>query len=503
MATLPDLSDPNQVIADAVGGFKPDTKDPAFQPYRDPLPASGERMRAQAGTVFRDVPIVTINTGWTPESIRGAFIDLVTGIFDPVSQLIDSMVGGDSRVDSGLTSRVGGLLGRPVDFLVPKKYADSSAAQECREAFVDAWPTMAAESMMSELQRWAIMLGHGHAQILWDTTGEYAIPHPRVWHPRYTYYNWQFRRIIAVTQDGQIPIEGGNGHWILHAPHGEYRGWMRGAVRAIAPWWLSRNYALRDASRWSEANGLPLVKLLHPASADRAMVEMFRASMANRGGETCVDLPQNVPEGSGANGNFDIEYLEASGKGFDGFFQLIAACDQEITLTLLAQTLTSSVGPEGRGSYAAARVHADVRQALVEADARALERTIYLQLARPFALINFGNADLAPMVKWDVSPYEDAATQADTLLKYTQALVNMKNAGLVIDPPDVMRLARLFGLDVGKVRIAQQAVEPTKNRIAAPSPDVDREAEDEARAIADAHTAERTRKGLDRLRALG
>jgi phage gp29-like protein len=462
MAALPDLSNPAQVIADMVGGAPPVTTDPAFQPYRDPLP-SGERLRADAGLVFRDIPIVTIATGWTPGLIRSAFADLVAGIFDPVSQLIDSMTG-DSRVQAGLASRVGGLLGRPVDFQLPRKYADSAEAKECREAFADAWPTMAAESMLSELQTWAVLLGHGHAQILWDTAGEYAIPHPRIWHPRYTYYDWTFRKLIAVTQDGQVPIEGGDGHWILHAPHGEYRGWMRGGVRAIAPWWLSRNYALRDASRWSEKNGLPLIKAKHPASADRLMVETFRSSLAGLGGETCIDLPQNIPEGAGASGSFDVEYLEAGGVGFEGFFKLVDACDREITLTLLAQTLTSSVGPEGRGSYAAARVHADVRQALVEADARALTATIYRQLARPFAAMNFGNADLAPRVIWNVKPYEDDRTAVETFAAFAQAIVSLKNAGLEYqDAGDIARLAKSFGIDMGRVRIAQAVVDAAAN----------------------------------------
>ena len=439
----------------------PRQPDPAFMPPVDPL--DGIDLRKAASTVYRDVPIVTVNTGWTPPLIRAAFLDMVAGIFDPVSQLIDTMIG-DSRVWSGLCSRVGGLLGRPVDFLVPSAFKDSEQARECRNAFVDAWPTMAAEAFLSELQTWAILLGHGHGTLLWDTGSEYAIPHPRIWHPRYTYFHWQYRCLVAVTQDAQVPIQGGDGLWILHAPHGDYRGWMRGAVRATAPWWLARNYALRDAARWSEVNGLPLIKAYHPASADREMVEGFRNSLANLGGQTCVDLPRDIPQGSGANGNFDVDYLEPKGVGFEGFFKLIDACDREITLTLLAQTLTSSVGPEGRGSYAAARVHADVRQALVEADARALERTIYTQLARPFAAMNFGNPDLAPMVKWDVSPYEDAATQATTLLTITQSLVNLKNAGLVLDPEDVARLGKRFGLDLGKLRIAEQMVDP-KERV--------------------------------------
>jgi phage gp29-like protein len=437
---------PAQQIADRFGAQPAPRDDPAWQPPRDPL-----TMAIDAGVVRREIPIVTISTFWTPPRVRNAFADLVAGQFDSTAQLIDSMIG-DSRICAGLDSRVGGLLGRPIEYSIPKRYKDSALAKECHEAFTEAWPTLAAESMLSGLQAWAILLGHGHAQIMWDTGGRYDIPVPRVWHPRYTYYDWTVRRIVAITQDGPVPIEAGDGHWILHAPHGEYRGWMRGAVRAIAPWWLSRNYALRDASRWSEVHGLPMVKLKHPATADRDMVNRFRQSMSNRGGETCVDLPQGVPEAgsaAGANANYDVEYLEATGQSFDGFFKLIDACDREITLALLAQTLTSSVGPEGRGSYAAARVHADVRQALLQADARALARTVYLQLARPFAFQNFGLADLAPVISWNIEPYEDALTKVNTFAILTQGLNVLRQAGIQVE--DVGRLARMFGLDLGKI----------------------------------------------------
>jgi phage gp29-like protein len=296
----------------------------------------------------------------------------------------------------------------------------------------------------------------------WDMSGEYATPIPRVWHPRYTWFHWNARRLIANTLDGVAVIEPGDGKWIQHAPHGVYRGWMRGAIRPIAPWMIARNLALRDSARWSEANGMPLMLFKHPASADRLEVERARYALSNRGGETCVDLPQNVPEGGGSGANFDLAYLEAKGENFEGFFKLIDACDREITLALMAQTLTTSM-PEGGASYAAARVHADVKQALLEADARALERTVYTQIARPFALANFGNADLAPRVVWDITPYEDFRTKAQTALTVTQTAVNMANAGFGFgEPEDFRRFARQFGVDVGKLAKVEPRITPAR-----------------------------------------
>lgn len=528
MAASPDPRPPAQQIADRLGAQPPPdmgtVDDPAFLPPRDPL--SGVRLIAEAGLVYRDNPIVTIATSWEPEQFRAAGYQLIIGNFDLPSQLIDTMVGGDSRILSALRSRVGGLLGRSVEWELPKGYEDSAGARECLDAMRDAWDLIAPESFLAELHTWEIFLGHGHGTIAWDTSGEYAIPHPRVWHPRYTYFNWDIRRIVANTKDGQQPIEPGRGHWILGAPNGMYRGWMRGCMRAVAPWFYARQQALRDAARWSEVHGLPLVKLKHPASADRDQVEQFRSSMATRGGETCVDLPQGVPEApdrNSANANYDIEYLEAMASTFDGFFRLISQCNEEITLAIQHQILSSTMPAEGRGSWAAARVHADTRQMSLEADARAEERTLYTQIARPFAAMNFGDPNLAPRCKRDITPYEDFKTKAETALHVSQVLVNLANAGWKVK--DVQKFARQFGMTVGdllevtprigaggamgsgrespasgaRARFAKVAEEHVRLRIAlgqSTRAEIEREVEAMAAMVAENEAAERRQRRL-------
>lgn len=434
----PDVA-PVQSLTEAIGAAVAPTNDPAFQPPRDPLKSVD--IKAMAGAVTRDIPLVSVATGWDVNATRAAYGSLVIGLFDQPAQLVDSIVG-DSRVQAAMASRTGGILGRPVDFVIPRKLRKSSLARECRDAFIDAWPTMCAEPILSELQQWAVMLGFGPAQILWDTSGAYSIPHMRPWHPRFTYYHWTYRCYVAVTMDGQTPIIPGDGHWVNHCPHGEYRGWMRGAVRAIAPWWLARNYALRDWARYSERHGLPMIKAKTPAVGDPQQMAMFRASLAGLGQETVFHLPQSVAPGQ----SYDVDLLEAKDTAHEGFGGLIGRCDMEITLALLAQNLTTEIK---EGSMAAARVHADVRQTLLEADARALAQTIYIQLARPFAAMNFGDADLAPRVVWNVKPYEDDLTAVQTFAAFGTAIKALRDAGYELE--DVQRLAASFGLDLGKL----------------------------------------------------
>ena len=440
------LGPPAPTLYDAVGRPYPPSNDPAWQPPRDPL--DGVSMPAVARAVSREVPIVVVATGWDVPSARTALDALTVGSFDAPAQMADAVMRSDSRVQAALASRLS-ILGRPVDFVTPRKYRDSDLARECLDAFTDAWPTMAAESTISEIQRWAITMGFGPAQILWDTTGDYAIPRPLPWHPRYTYYHWQYRCYVAVTLDGQEPIVAGDGHWMNHAPHGEYRGWMRGALGAVTPWWLARHYALRDWARFSERHGLPMLKLKTPAVGDPIQQAQIRFQIQNLGQETVFHLPQNPPPAL----SYDVELLEAKDTEHEGFRMLIEQCNAEITLALLAQTLTTSMPAEGGSSYAAARVHAGVLQGLLEADARALAHTVYTQLARPFAKMNFGNADLAPRVVWDVTPFEDASTKATAFASIATALNAMRSAGYTLSARDVRKLLRetIPGFAVGEV----------------------------------------------------
>jgi len=372
----------------------------------------------------------------------------VIGLFDIPSQLCDTVMA-DSRVSATLQSRTGGLLGRPVKHEIPKGFEDDDEAKLCRKIWDRNWNRIFPESMASEFLRWSVMQSFGIAQNVWDTSGKYWIPEPSLWHPRYSYYHWLYRCYVAISMDGQIPITPGDGSWVLHAPHLGYRGWMRGSVWSIAPWWLARNYALRDWARYSERHGMPILLALTPAAADPAQIGQYRGSLSTLGQETIVSLPQGVePQYS-----YDLKLLEATDQGWLGFKQLIDQCNSEITLSIMGQNLTTEVK---EGSFAAARVHADVRQSILQADARALERTIYQQIARPFAALNWGRPEIAPITTYDLEPYEDAHTQAQTFQAFGAAIMELRRAGKEVS--NIVELAKAFGLNLRVAEVTD--VEP-------------------------------------------
>lgn len=427
-----------------LGGSPPPTDDPAFQPPRDPLKDVGA-VRGRALVIHREIPNVVVQTGWGVQQVRNALQDLVAGKFDTASQLNDA-IAADSRVQSAMRSRSGGLLGRPIHFKIPERYKTDDRAKKCLRSWERHWPNMEAEPALLDLLEGSNSLGFSYAQVLWDTSKTMWKPYLQSFNTRFGYYHWTRREHIAITLDGQYPITPGDGHWVLHAPYGQYRGWMRGSLRALAQWWLARSYALRDWARYCERHGFPILIADTPFGADPNDISVYQSQLGQLGQESVLQVPGSVDVTK--YGKYDLRYLEPADENWQAFKALIEQCNDEITLALLGQNLTSQVK---EGSLAAARVHADVRQAILEADARALAKTIYNQVSRPFAALNFGDANLAPRVEWDVRPQEDLAEKGKTFAAFASALFQLRQAGLAVR--DVEKFARKFGL--GGLRLTE------------------------------------------------
>jgi phage gp29-like protein len=185
---------------------------------------------------------------------------------------------------------------------------------------------------------------------------------------------------------------------------------------------------------------MPILKAITPWGAESDAIDSYRSAVSTLGQETVVQLPQSNDD---AFGKYDLDILEASDQAWLSFLGLITQCNAEITLALLGQNLTTEVK---EGSFAAARVHADVRQAILESDARSLEHTIYTQIARPFAAINFGNPSLAPRTRWQVSPVEDKVACSQVISALGDAVSKFRTGGVSIT--NLEEIARNLGIRI-------------------------------------------------------
>jgi phage gp29-like protein len=410
------------------------TDAPQFQAV-DPL--KKPNAQGSAKIVYRDLPLVDTIHSWTVDGVRGALHSHVFGIFYLSGQLADSILG-DDRVQATIGSRISGLFGREVIF---EPADDSAAAKEVSDAWVKCWPKLATTAATNEMQAYTILEGFEAAQLVWDTSGPIWQPYMRPWHPRFIYYHWDLRRYIAISQHGQIVVEPGNGKWVLHAPYGAYRGWIRGAIRACAEPWLMRHWAMRDWARYSEKHGIPIVKALVPAAADQPQRDLFEAAISALGTESTIMLPQGVDKPY----SYDIEYAEPTDDSWQSFPGLIDRCDMNIVLSIMFQNLTTEV--KG-GSFAATSAHMDIREGGIQFDNEAWAYTMREQVARPFAQFNFGDPELAPKTRWDVPKLSEHTAAADQFQKFGTAVEVMARGGIKFKDANKVRAfaAERFGL---------------------------------------------------------
>ncbi len=428
----------------------------AFGPPRDPL---GDIDKDKsAGIIHRDSPVIANTFGWDIDSINAALASHDAGYFAGSARLVDAICA-DDRVQATMGSRLGGLFSQDV---IIKPANDSAAAREVADAWAEAWPVCAPQSTLTEVQRWAIMLALSPSEILWDTEHpKYWQPYIKPWHLQHFSYRWDLRRLQANTQDGPVEVNPGDGRWFVHAPHGIYRGWIQAAVRALAVPWLIRLLARRDWSRYSERHGLPMLLADVPAMGDADQRKQFIEDLPEIGQEACIMLPVNV-DGT----KYDVRMLEAKDRSWESFKGLIESCDMSIVLTLLGQNLTTEVK---EGSLAAAREHGDVKQTFLEFDEATLAEDV-MQIARPFALFNFGDAELAPSTHWDISPIEDSVAKASVFVSFAGGLKTMSEAGYKFSPENVVKLATSFEITIPEVEVKEPAPSPTAAPAAAASP---------------------------------
>ena len=429
---------PLDAISKMIGGTTTVAKDdPAFQP---PTDATSDATRQKAGLVYRDLPVVTVQNTWSVDQARRALYSHMQGVFYDSGQLWDAIVA-DPRVRATLGSATTGLFGREIRY---KAADDSDAAREVLDAWTTVFPRFAGDSALQLMHKTEIGMGFSAAQLVWDTTKPIWQPYARPWPVMFNYYNWPARCYVAQSQDGNIAVTPGDGKWMLHCANGEYRGWIYGAIRALAEPWLLRHFAARDMGRFSEIHGLPTRVGYVPAVSAPEERSAFEDSLENVGSNTSMIIPRGV-DGQ-ANNGYGYELVEATDRAWEAFPGLMDRCDLDIILAILFQNLTTEV--KG-GSFAATSAHMDIRQSGLQGYDEAWKNTIYRDVARPFAYLMFGDADLAPWTWRDVEPREDLEHNAKQFLQFGTAIEVLARGGVKFKDVEELRrfAAKNFGLE--------------------------------------------------------
>lgn len=378
--------------------------------------------------VRKDMPVMAWTGSWGTVSIQQALDNHDLGQFLLSAQLSES-VQRDDRVATALNTRCKGLLGLPRE-ITPSPRGDRRKAKTAAKDLETLWSETDLTESLIQLLRWQVMMGFAVAEILWTGDAEAWTFSLKVWHPQFLWFNWATRQYMLNTSEGPVVVTPGDGKWLLLTPEGEYRAWIQGAVRSIAIPWLGRQYAFRDWMRFNEIYGLPIRKATIPSQTTEDDKIGFFQDIRDAGSAMVVSCPTGI-DGQ----KYDIELVEATATGWETFRNATEDADKRITLALLGQNLTTEVSG---GSFAAAKVHGQVRQDYLEADERGLVAGFRRQALRAWAAFNYGDPDLAPVLRFDVEPPDDGKLKADTLVSLSTALLNLSTVA-----PEVNRRALL------------------------------------------------------------
>lgn len=376
----------------------------------------------------RDLPVTHWSEWQSVTAVKNAIRGLELGMFDASSQVVDAMMR-DDRIGGCLLKRTEMLPSLPISF---EPRGDGRMKKKVASDVEEHFETWFPDYALAELHHWGIMQGIGVGQLLWTTDSKWT-PFLKVWHPRFITYRQDTRSLWVQTVEGQKEIVPGDGQWVIFAPHGIQRGWMYSLVRRLFVPWLIRQWGMRDWARYSEVHGMPFRKAKTPTNASREDEERFLREVALIGTESVIRTPSTVMPG-GEIDRFDLELVEAVGRSEEGFDKLLRMASDAVSIAICGQNLTSDV--KG-GSYAAAKVHTEIEQGIIQSDAGKLAQCIREQALRPYALVNYGSMELAPLPIWKTKPAEDQKVKGEGLKALGEGIAQLKRIGA---KPDVNKL---------------------------------------------------------------
>lgn len=384
-------------------------------------------------TIVRDQAI-GFSLRWSVETLRGTLIELLSGDFARPAMLAEAMLG-DDQILTSYQQICLEVTGRDL-FMLPSSEGDGRSkkawARECQSFFGDAMP----EAATWELIKWTELLGVAVGQLIVDPKGRGP---SRRWYPRVHVHPPHFLRYVEhedrwtyTTRDGTRTVTPGQDGWFLWMPRGR-RGYVEGAIRALAHPWMARTFAKKDWSRWSELYGNGMIKARHPKGANDPEVRRWLSGVRNLGREPVVAIPKD----------YDVEMINTTNAQADGFEKLLRHCDTAITRVLQGQTLTS--GTAENGTRALGEVHRQTGNLRTVGRVKALATFEREQVLMPASEWNIGNANVAPWPARDIDPTDNGKEGADALKSFGEAIASLSEAGI---PIDLVTLAERFNVPI-------------------------------------------------------
>jgi phage gp29-like protein len=240
--------------------------------------------------------------------------------------------------------------------------------------------------------------GYGAVESIWETSSSQ-------WH--YKQFKWRDPRFFNLDRDNGTKLllisdENPMGKplpaykFTVHKPRLKMGLPIRGALaRLAAVSYLCKGVALSDWMTFAELFGMPVRLGMYGRGATPEEKSTLRNAVANIGSDAAAIIPESMR----------IEFIEtAKAAGGDRVFEVLCVfLDKQVSKGILGQTMTTDDG----SSQAQATVHNDVRGDILASDIRQLEATLKRDIVIPFVMLNHGQQEKYPVIKFPIVEPED------------------------------------------------------------------------------------------------
>ena len=390
------------------------------------IPEQSDRMRAIA------------NTRYTPERLTAIIRAADAGDIESLALCGAEMLSRNWDVIAAMEQRTDALCG--CEWTVSPG-GDTPRAAEAAKAFEQALRGAGKNDPREDT--FYDLCAH-----LMDAVVMPFIPSEIIWGPGGTlkaFQNletWQFDlrdgfvpRLVTDEFPSGLPEDMQRDKFIFHQFRKKSDPARQGKIRVLA--WLHcfQNWPIKDLFSFIERFGMPFVVAKVDQNAwenERQVLHQIIRSFGPSGGGVFTK-------------NTELELLNAANTGGDNVYFRALEFTRSAIYTLIVGQLASSSDSSGMSNGDAQTA---VRQDILEADARALEATIYAQVAVPWTRFQFGPDVAPPELKFQVEPPEDQT-------KFATVVNVLSQAGFKADAAE---LSERFGLKLTYAPQQQQGL---------------------------------------------
>lgn len=411
---------------------------------------------------IRREPAIQIAPSFSTVSDCSSVITVLDfGQFQLAAWLIEQMRW-NSRLRAVENTRSDALVGTEIRW---EPGRNNELARRAARDIVEDWPLIATAATRKQLFLWGLDLGVGFAQKHWyeSPTSGRQIPRLEVYHPQWAIWDWATRAYRIFTMDGwaivpspslMVPGEpwaapmGGSAvyqpdtlrRWVVHEPFGQH-SWRYGMVHSSWRPWLSHEWANRDLSRASEKLGIGIVKVEYPKATDKTALATLISGIRTIGSEGVLPVevyPENNEQGLKS---YNVAPFEWSGTGADIIRSAREAASADLAVLYLGHNTTAET--KGASVGASAQVGNIIRGDIRVGDCWNEKATIYLQVIRDWAEVNYGDAGVAPIPVPITDPPGENQAAAQALLNLSLALQGFDKSVKGIDKPELLNRFRV------------------------------------------------------------